>query len=143
MPGRYFATVLCTLMGIFLILPVVGVGASLPWPWSAGVIGGDLLLVAYPLWRTRRVSLVVGQNSITVVNYLRAYEMQWPEISSIEVGAGSMLILNSDAVAFNVRDGRRVLCQASVGSRKWIEKVLAALRPNASRWSIAVIDEVT
>ena len=46
-------------------------------------------------------------------------------------------------VPVELRDGRRILCQAGTGYVPWARAALDAFRPHAARWSVPIDDDAS
>jgi Bacterial PH domain len=128
------------LMLVPAVLVVAGFTLVLPVPWSVVVASAGGALVVFGALRAHRVSVEIGPDSVRVVNLLRTYEIAWPEIAGIELSSGSMLEEGvSRGIQLELRDGRRILCQAATGYVPWARFVLEAFRPHAARWGTPIL----
>jgi hypothetical protein len=88
--------------------------------------------------RALRISLTVSADGVAIVNFWRTYEFAWPELGAVRVeNAGFIAEGMLEAVAFRPRGARKAtVAEASIGSRRRREAVLAAVAPHARTWGV-------
>jgi hypothetical protein len=122
-----------------VVLPAVIVTVSLSPPWPLVGTLGVFAVAAYPVARAWRIRLEISSDRVLIVNYFRSYDIAWPEMEAVTLGAGSALASWGDGINVRLRGGKReILCQASIASRSQRESMFAAFRKFGEPWGVRV-----
>ena len=138
--SAYWAAAMASGMFVmFVALPIAVVALFVPTPW--GYVLGVFALVAAAggILRSRRISLTVASDGITVHNFWRSYRLPWSSVRAAEYTTDSMLESGAaEQIEFILVGDKRVLAQASVGRPARRDRILAAIRPYANDWNISM-----
>jgi hypothetical protein len=119
----------------------VGTDRAARLPWSLVGTLGVFAAVAYPLARAWRIGLEIRSDRVVIVSYFRSYNVPWPEIESVTLGAGSALASWGDGINVRLRGSNsEILCQASIASRAQRSSMFAASRTFGEPWGVRVRD---
>lgn len=148
MPGAPSATfrpfhirllVAFTIVALWLALPIFVLLIDVPGIIGSLLFAASLMLVVLLVLRAFRIELRVDGREVKVVNFARSRSIGWEQIARVGLSGESLLVDGLVyGIEFTLRDGTRVISQASLGAGRTRDEMSTALERFAEGWPVSI-----